>query len=81
MNLNACSSLRRCWNPAASAAGGCQLRTLHVGPDEIIVAAKVEVPAGATIEQISGWTNSSESAIRSRVDSLSYIFVEPDIRS
>lgn len=50
------------------------LKTLHVGPDEIIVAAKVEVPPDATIVQIREWTNTAEAAVRARVEGLSYIF-------
>lgn len=56
------------------------LRTMHLGPDDVLVAAKVGVPAGATIEQIAQHVNDAENGIRAAVPAARLIFIEPDLR-
>lgn len=55
------------------------LRTLHVGPDVLLVTAKVGVPTGTTIEQIVVAVNAAEARIRTILPKAKYIFVEPDL--
>ncbi|MER7277211.1 cation diffusion facilitator family transporter [Dactylosporangium sp. NPDC000244] len=55
------------------------LRTMHLGPDELLVAVKVTVPEGTVAEEISQATNSAEARIRAAVPIATLIFVEPDI--
>ncbi|MGI5239939.1 cation diffusion facilitator family transporter [Dactylosporangium sp. CA-139066] len=55
------------------------LRTMHLGPDELLVAVKVTVAAGTVAEDISVATNSAEARIRAAVPIATLIFVEPDI--
>jgi cation diffusion facilitator family transporter len=55
------------------------MRTLHVGPEEILVAVKIAVTsqsAAAVAEAI----NAAEVRIRSAVPEARYIFIEPDIK-
>ena len=55
------------------------LRTLHVGPDELLVAAKIAVAPTATAETIASGIDAVEADIRAVVPAAKYIFVEPDI--
>ena len=55
------------------------LRTLHVGPDELLVAAKIAVAHSDTGLQIAADIDSAEAALRAAVPSARYIFLEPDI--
>ncbi|MFM8894976.1 MAG: cation diffusion facilitator family transporter, partial [Actinomycetales bacterium] len=55
------------------------LRTVHVGPDELLVAAKIGIGRAVTGEQIVRDINAAEEAIRDAVPSARYIFLEPDI--
>ena len=55
------------------------LRTLHVGPDELMVAAKIGVAHCDTGLEIAKDIDDAEAAIRAAVPTAAYIFLEPDI--
>ncbi|MEZ5117153.1 MAG: cation diffusion facilitator family transporter [Candidatus Nanopelagicales bacterium] len=55
------------------------LRTLHVGPDELLVAAKIAVGKDDTGSQIAAGIDSAERALRAAVPSATYVFLEPDL--
>ena len=55
------------------------LRTLHVGPDELLVAAKIAIRHGETGEQIARDIDSAEAALRTAVPTARYVFLEPDL--
>ncbi len=55
------------------------MRTLYVGPDELLVGSKVAVPAASTAEQVASVINSVESAVREAVPQARVIYIEPDI--
>jgi cation diffusion facilitator family transporter len=55
-------------------------RTLHVGPEEVVVAAKVAVPAGSRADDIAGAIDAAEVRCRQAVPDLTLlIYLEPDI--
>ncbi len=55
-------------------------RTLHVGPEEVVVAAKVAVPAGTTVEDIADAINAAEVKAREAAPDLTLLmYLEPDI--
>ena len=56
------------------------LRTLHAGPDELLVAAKIAIDNDDTGEDIAKGIDAAEAAIRAAVPSATYIFIEPDLR-
>jgi len=56
------------------------LRTLHVGPDEILVAAKIAVAHTESAHDVAETINAAEVRIRSAVPEAKYIFIEPDIK-
>lgn len=68
---------------ALSAARGVQqvihLRTVHVGPDELLVAAKIAIAPDATGRQIVRDIDDAEQAVRAAVPTARYIFLEPDV--
>ncbi len=55
------------------------LRTLHVGPDELLVAAKIAVAHSATGREIAEDIDDAEIKLREAVPTARYIFLEPDI--
>jgi cation diffusion facilitator family transporter len=55
------------------------LRTVHSGPDELLVAAKIAVAHSATGVEIARDINDAEAKLRAAVPSAKYVFLEPDI--
>jgi cation diffusion facilitator family transporter len=55
------------------------MKTLHLGPDELLVAAKIAVRENETGEQIARHINETESRIREAVPIARAIYLEPDI--
>jgi cation diffusion facilitator family transporter len=55
------------------------LRTLHLGPDELLVAVKVEFDAGLDIPGLASAIDDLESAIRQQTPTARVIYVEPDV--
>ena len=56
------------------------LRTLHTGPDEILVAAKIAVRTSDTGEQIADAIDGAERRVREAVPETRWIYLEPDLR-
>jgi len=69
---------------AALVGGGVasviHLRTLHLGPEELLVAAKIEVTAGETAELIATAIDAAEARVRAAVPIATLIYLEPDLR-
>lgn len=55
------------------------LRTLHVGPDELLVAAKIAIANTATGVEVADDIDNAERALRAAVPTAKYVFLEPDI--
>jgi len=55
------------------------LRTLHLGPDELLVAAKIAGPAGQTADRVAAAIDAAEARIRSAVPIARVIYLEPDL--
>jgi cation diffusion facilitator family transporter len=55
------------------------LRTDHLGPDEIMVAAKVEFDLGLTVPELAAAIDELEVEIRKVEPRAAFIFVEPDV--
>jgi len=56
------------------------LRTMHLGPDDVLIAAKVGVAPGAGIEDLARHIDEAERLIRADVPAARLIFIEPDLR-
>lgn len=55
------------------------MRTLHLGPDELLVAAKIAVPNDDTAADIARSINAAEERIRAAVPIARVIYLEPDV--
>jgi cation diffusion facilitator family transporter len=60
--------------------GVIHLRTMFVGPEELLVAAKIAVPPTASARDIAEAIDGAEARVRSAVPVARLIFLEPDIR-
>jgi len=56
------------------------LRTLHLGPEDILVAAKVAAAASSSLAEVAERTDAAEAAIRAAVPAVRLIYLEPDVR-
>ncbi len=56
------------------------LRTLHLGPEDILVAVKVAQSGAVSIAHHAQQVDRAEAAIRAAVPAVRLIFVEPDVR-
>ncbi|ROS31193.1 cation diffusion facilitator family transporter [Cellulomonas sp. PhB150] len=56
------------------------LRTLHLGPEEVLVAAKIEVPAATTAADVAAAIDAAEQRVRAAVPIARVIYLEPDLR-
>ncbi|MFK3980987.1 cation diffusion facilitator family transporter [Micromonospora sp. NPDC050397] len=57
------------------------MRTLHLGPEELLVAAKIAVQPSASAEGLARDIDAVESRIRSALPIARVIYLEPDIYS
>ncbi|MGD9956768.1 MAG: cation diffusion facilitator family transporter [Candidatus Nanopelagicales bacterium] len=55
------------------------MRTLHTGPDEVMVAAKIAVGGTDTAVQVADAIDAAEARIREAVPEARWIYLEPDI--
>ncbi|MFF2438056.1 cation diffusion facilitator family transporter [Streptomyces sp. NPDC058107] len=55
------------------------MRTLHLGPEELLVAAKIAVQHDDTATEVANAINAAESRIREAVPIARVIYLEPDI--
>ena len=55
------------------------VRTQHLGPDELLVAAKIEFTADLSIPELAAAINGAEQALRAAVPTARHVFIEPDI--
>lgn len=56
------------------------LRTMHLGPDDVLVAGKVGVRADFTAQQVADLVDGAEERIRAAVPAARLIFLETDVR-
>jgi cation diffusion facilitator family transporter len=66
-------------NGAAQVRQIIHLRTEHLGPDEILLAAKIEFTPVLSVEQLAGAIDAVEALIRAAVPEVHLIYLEPDI--
>jgi cation diffusion facilitator family transporter len=68
---------------ALAGAAGVQsvihMKTLYLGPDELMLGAKIAVDPTATAAQIAAMIDAAEVAVRTAVPAVRVIYLEPDI--
>jgi len=55
------------------------MKTLHLGPDELLVAAKIAVSQCESAESVAEAINAAEQRVRAAVPIARVIYLEPDI--
>ena len=55
------------------------MRTMHLGPEELLVAAKIAVPPGTSAETVAAAINAAERRVREAEPVARVIYLEPDI--
>ena len=55
------------------------LRTQHLGPEELLVAAKIELDHALTLPDVASSINEAEHRIRAAVPNARVIYLEPDV--
>ena len=56
------------------------MRTEHLGPDEILLATKVEYDSKLTFDEVADAINATEANIRAAVPAARLIYIEPDFK-
>ncbi|MGH9271011.1 MAG: cation diffusion facilitator family transporter, partial [Ilumatobacteraceae bacterium] len=55
------------------------VRTQHLGPDELLVAAKIQFDPELSMSDLAAAINGAEQALRAAVPTARHVFIEPDI--
>jgi cation diffusion facilitator family transporter len=72
--------MRRLMVESKHVRGLIWLRTQHLGPDELLVAAKLEFDASLDMLGLARAINGVEARVRAEVPTAEYLFIEPDVR-
>ncbi len=60
--------------------GLIHLRTMHLGPDQLLVAAKIDYEHSLSVEDLAQAIDDTEANLRAAVPIADIIYIEPDIR-
>ena len=60
--------------------GVIHLRTLYLSPEELMVAAKIAMPAVSTLDAVSSETDAAEARVRAAVPEVTLMYLEPDVQ-
>jgi cation diffusion facilitator family transporter len=74
------SAIEAAISGSPSVRGIIHVRTMHLGPDQILVAAKVEYDPDLEVPELAVAINATETALRTAVPLELTIYIEPDIR-
>ncbi len=77
--LEAVATIRGTLAAAPGVREVIHLRTLHLGPDELLVAAKIGIVPTATMREVAATIDGAEEALRASLAVPMRIFLEPDI--
>jgi cation diffusion facilitator family transporter len=56
------------------------LRTLHLGPDELLVATKIAVKPTDSAAEVADTINRAEARVRAAIPAAEHVYIEPDLR-
>jgi cation diffusion facilitator family transporter len=54
-------------------------RTMHLGPEEVLVAAKLAMPSDSTLTEVAAAIDAAEARVRAAEPSARVIYLEPDV--
>ena len=72
-------SIRRAIVEGGTLSRVIHLKTLYLGPDELLVAAKVAAAPGMTLAQVAQAIDDAEARVRRLVPTARVIYLEPDL--
>jgi hypothetical protein len=52
---------------------------MHLGPDELLVGAKLAMPSSASLAEVAGAIDAAETRVRAAVPTARVIYLEPDL--
>lgn len=55
------------------------MKTLYLGPDELLIAAKIALPGECRLHEIAQTINDAEARIRRAIPTATIIYIEPDV--
>ena len=59
--------------------GIIHLRTMHLGPDQLLVAAKLDFDPSLNVADLATAIDDAEAGLRAAVPIATTIYIEPDI--
>lgn len=71
--------IRRAIEATPEVHGIIHLRTQHLGPEELLVGAKIELIADLDVRGVAGAINAAEQRLRQAVPAARVVYLEPDI--
>ncbi len=73
------SAIRAALEGSARVHGVIHMKTLYLGPDELMLAAKIAVEPLATAAEVAVAIDEAEAAVRAAVPATRVIYLEPDV--
>lgn len=74
------AAIRAALTGADNVNGIIHMRTMHLGPEELLVAVKLDVAPTLTVAELATAIDSAEAGVRAAVPIATTIYIEPDIR-
>jgi divalent metal cation (Fe/Co/Zn/Cd) transporter len=55
------------------------MATQHLGPEELLVGAKVEFDSALSVRELTAAINATEQRVRAAVPAATVLYIEPDV--
>jgi cation diffusion facilitator family transporter len=72
-------AIRRAMEEGPDVTRVIHMRTEHLGPDELLIAAKVEFRPGITVVELAQAIDAAEQRVRAVISERAWIYIEPDL--
>jgi len=73
------AAIRAALTSAPAVTAVIHMRTLHLGPDELLVAAKIGLDEGLTVAEVAAAIDEAERRLRAATSTTCRVYLEPDI--
>lgn len=73
------AAIRQALLDTQGVTGVIHMKTLYVGPEELMVAAKIGIQANSSGQEIAAIINAAEKSMREKLPVAQLIYLEPDI--
>ncbi|MCW2665485.1 MAG: cation diffusion facilitator family transporter [Frankiales bacterium] len=73
------ATIRRALVDGSTVLRVIHLKTLHLGPDELLVAAKIAMPRGLPMAEVAAAIDAAEIRVRTVVPTARAMYLEPDL--